>query len=146
MEIKSHGHVSQKQIEELEGKFLIELPKDYKNFLMSTDGGILKLDESNKILVPDANEVIAVLVMYGINVKEEAANIFYWMDQYGEEISDKMLIIGDSTAHGFFVIDCGEDGSVYFWDDSYTFDCSNDSCNTYWIADSFTDFLKILNN
>lgn len=34
---------------------------------------------------------------------------------------------------------------VYYWDDSYHFDFSEDDMNTYFIADSFSDFLTLIN-
>ena len=34
---------------------------------------------------------------------------------------------------------------VYFWDDGHNFESSNDEENTYFIAETFTNFLKKYN-
>jgi hypothetical protein len=42
------------------------------------------------------------------------------------------------------LINDGSDNGVYYWDDSYSFEESDDDCNTYFIADSFSDFVNSL--
>ncbi|MFD2388034.1 hypothetical protein [Enterococcus rivorum] len=37
----------------------------------------------------------------------------------------------------------GENEGVYYWDDSYHFENSDDEMNTYWIANTFTEFIKM---
>ena len=53
------------------------------------------------------------------------------------------MCIRDSTS-GFIELICGgEDAGVYFWDDAYIFKGSCDENNVYFIADSFTELLKM---
>ncbi|MFA0814296.1 MAG: SMI1/KNR4 family protein [Anaerofustis sp.] len=146
MNIKSNGNATPDQIASMQNRFSVDLPDDYKEFLKKTNGGICSLNEQNNIFVKQANESISVLVLYGIETNEDAASVNYWMDQYRSEIQTDMLIIGDSTANGFFVMDCGAKGAIYYWDDSYTFACSDDEQNTYRIADNFSAFVQIIGN
>ena len=48
---------------------------------------------------------------------------------------------------GFIVMICvGENAGVYYYDDSYYFEESNDEGNVYWIAENFEEFWKMLKN
>ena len=60
---------------------------------------------------------------------------------------ENTIIIGDSLQHGFIVMICvGENAGVYYYDDSYYFEESNDEGNVYWIAENFEEFWKMLKN
>lgn len=38
----------------------------------------------------------------------------------------------------------GENQRVYYWDDSYHFEYSDDENKMYWIADTFVGFMKLI--
>ena len=64
-------------------------------------------------------------------------------------LSDDMLpesiLIADTIQQGFIVLICGgENTGVYYWDDSYVYEQSNDETNMYWIANNFEEFLNLL--
>lgn len=62
-----------------------------------------------------------------------------------DELLEKTIIIADDIIQGFIVLICeGEDKGVYYWDDAYNFETSDDESNVYWIADDFTSFLEQL--
>ena len=44
------------------------------------------------------------------------------------------------------MICAGENSGVYYYDDSYYFEESNDEGNVYWIAENFEEFWKMLKN
>jgi len=87
---------------------------------------------------------ISVDVLFGINTQYKNANITIWTDKYFQEMPESTLIIGDTVEHGFIVLLCsGEDTGVYYWDDTYHYAGSNDDNNTFFIADTFTDFVEM---
>ena len=139
------GSATNKQIAELESKYHLKLPEDYKRFLMETDGGRAVLAESNAIEIPDLGVSVHADIFFGCNINIKEVNLFFWMDRLQEDILEQVLLIGDSIEHGFFVINCGdEEPGVYYWDDTYALEGSNDAYNTFWIADTFTELLEKL--
>lgn len=150
MNIQPFGTVTKKQIAKLEKKYSLTLPSAYKDFLISVGGGCVELNEENSIFIPDIQERVAVAVLYGYETQEKNADLSTYMDMLLEDIWEHSVIIGDSIEHGLFVLVCEDGkrddaGAVYYWDDSYVFNQSDDENNTYWVADSFTEFLQMLN-
>ncbi|WP_206911961.1 hypothetical protein IGL98_000225 [Enterococcus sp. DIV0840] len=144
IKLNQFGVTTKEKINELENKYNLILPDDYKTFLLSNNGGIVEKDESNGVFVEDINEQIIIDVFYGVDTGQEKANINYWMDSLLEDLLEDTVIIGDDIIQGLILIICsGENAGVYYWDDAYNFDGSDEEVNTYWIADSFTDFIAM---
>lgn len=132
-------------IKTFEANNKIELPKDYVNFLIRYNGGNIELNDANVIHVDDLGGDINIDVLFGVNTKEPELSIEFWINKYKNEMPQGTVIIGDSYQHGFIILLCvGEDAGVYYWDDTYEFPCSDDAANTYFVADTFTDFIKKL--
>ncbi len=128
----------------LEKKYDLKLSNDYFEFLCNVGGGIVE-KTNNEIYIEDIKDVISIDVLFGLNTAYKNANIEMWTDKYYDEIPRNTIIIGDTLEHGFVVMLClGEDAGIYYWDDTYHFECSNDENNTYFIADTFTEFAKKL--
>lgn len=145
MNIQMFEALSLSQISELESQLRIKLPDDYKDFLMRIGGGIVEKDDINKIYIKDIGENVVVDVLYGNDPRNIKGSIIFWMKQFESEIYPESIIIGDDIQQGFFILICsGDNKGVYYWDDSYNFKISNDENNMYWIADSFNQFLKML--
>lgn len=145
-EIKSFGKVKKEDIAEIEKKFDVILPNDYKKFLSNYNGGTVSNNEFNEIHLDDVNGNINIDVLYGIHTGNSNSDIEYWTNEYVEDLLEKTIIIGDSLQHGFIVLICnGSNDGIYYYDDSYHFDISNDESNVYLIADTFDKFWKSLN-
>lgn len=145
MKIKKFGSMSKRQIKTIEKKYSLRLPDDYKEFLKTIGGGQLELTEENVIEIRDLDDSITLDLLFGNSAQKEAT-IELWMDKYNDEIPADTIIIGDSIMHGFIVMICsGQDQGIYYWDDTYYFDASDDENNTYFIAETFKEFLKLLN-
>lgn len=143
MIIHEFGAIPIAEIKTLESRYDIKLPKDYSNFLSSLGGGTVE-KTNNQIYVKGLSDSISVDVLFGINTQHKNANITMWTDKYFQEMPENTLIIGDTLEHGFIVLLCsGEDAGVYYWDDTYNYACSNDDNNTFFIADTFTDFVEM---
>jgi hypothetical protein len=142
MTISEFGAVPISDVKMLENKYNIKLPKDYFDFLCSVGGGVIGKSD-NRIYVKGISDIISIDVLFGINTQYKNANIDRWMDKYLDEMPEDTLIIGDTLEHGFIVLLCsGENAGVYYWDDTYHFACSNDENNTFFIGDTFKDFVK----
>lgn len=121
------------------------MPQDYIDHLQQYNGCDVEADDACGVYVRYLKEDIHVDVLFGINTGYDNANIATWMDDdiIGKDLPDNTIIIGISMEHGFIVMLCyGEDSGIYYWDNTYHFECSNDESNTYFIADTFTDFAK----
>lgn len=146
IELKTLGSTTETKIKDLEKKYNILLPNDYKSFLLKTNGGSAEINDFNQIVIEELPEKIVVDVLYGIDTEHQAANINFWTDKYKSQANlfENTIIIGDSITHGFFVMICsGEMQGIYYWDHTYHYDVSNDDVNTYWVANNFTDFMNI---
>lgn len=145
MAIQSFGKTSLKDIKTFESNNEIKLPKDYVDFLLRYNGGNIELDDRDTIHVDDLGEDINIDVVFGVNTKESELSVEFWTNKYKKEMPQGTIIIGDSYQHGFIILlHFGEDSGIYYWDDTYEFPCSNDEANTYFITETFTDFIKNL--
>lgn len=142
--IQPYGAVSEEQVRKLERRYHIQLPAGYREFLLTYGGGKAEdLDhwEQYEIPLEEVDETISVSSLYDCEM------ISKYTDMFIDDMTENTLLIGDTNENGFFVLFCegGENaGVVCYWDDSYTLEGSDDECNTYWVADSFEEFLAML--
>ena len=145
MKIKSFKKLTDEQIKKIENRIHVKLPEDYREFLKSTGGGVVEKDETNRIMLKTIGREIVLDVLYGDDENNESGNIMFWMKQFEGEMLENSIIIGDDLFQGFLVMVCdGVNKGIYYWDDSYNFQSSNDENNMYWIADSFEQLFKHL--
>lgn len=145
LSIKPFGKIANEDIVEIEKMFDILLPDDYKNFLLNYNGGAVVNNGCNDLHLDDINEIINIDVLYGIHTGASSSDIEYWTNEYADDLLEKTVIIGDSLQHGFIVLICdGSNNGVYYYDDSYCFNVSNDESNVYLISNTFDEFWKLL--
>ena len=143
MKVNNFGKKTQAEICELEKRWHLTLPEDYKAFLMETNGGVVKSEDEDSIHIEDVNDDIYLDTLFGIDTEAQEVDAVYWMETYKDEIFLNALLIGFDLMQGFIVLLCGgEDAGVYYWDDAYNFKGSDDENNVYFIADSFSELLK----
>ncbi len=115
------------------------LPDDYFNFLAQNDGAII--DEAY-FYVKDIEEYILLELFSDI---EECMEDY---QEFKDDIPDKSLIIGSDFGGGMLLLVTTEVGDfskgIYFYDHSHFFEASNSDCNTYFVCDTFTEFITIL--
>ena len=145
--MESFGKVKEESIQKIENLFHVVLPEDYTKFLLDFNGGVIFNTEPGEVYLKDIAQFINIDVLYGIDTGKSECDIEYWTDKYFDELLENTIIIGDSLQHGFIVMICvGENAGVYYYDDSYYFEESNDEGNVYWIAENFEEFWKMLKN
>lgn len=139
MNIQCFGPLSEDAICKLESALGVTLPGNYREFLKETGGGIVKQDGKNRITIPSIGQTIAVDVLFGYGVAQNS-DILYWNKKYKDEMLDDAVLIGFDVHQGFlFLIADGVDASVYYWDDSYVFEESNDDQNVYLLVKDLSE-------
>ena len=169
--MKSFGELTEKQVNKLEKEVSLPLPADYREFLMRIGGASVGEEEfnitypeaylkklpvdqidpekSHLVSVPDLQTKVWVRMLYGYENCPKEMDIPHMMESMEDELIDGVLLIGESFQNGYFIMLCededGDAGAVYYWNADYMFQDPDDENNTYWVADSFTEFLQMLN-
>ena len=143
---EAFGKIPPEKIAALEEQYDFHLPQDYRDFLLSVGGGVADvLDEENSIPLEELHDELDVAILYGIGNTQDDCTIEYFMEKYGDEIWEHSVLIGDTQGGSFYVLMCeGEDTGVWFWDDCWEYEATNEKKNTYFVAKSFTEFINLL--
>ena len=108
-------------------------------FLAQNDGAII--DEAY-FYVKDIEEYIMFDLFYNI---EKCIKIY---EEFSDDFPDKSLVIGRDPGGGMLLLvteDVGDfSKGIYFYDHSHFFEASNSDCNTYFVCDTFSEFITIL--
>jgi len=169
------GGLSNRELEMLEEQIGYELPQDYRQFLLEVGGaGISEYEGfevypdayflkrkpeeidpewSHLVYIEEANDYAWVYRLFGFKGDEpdggpdSIINAINLYGEYLEEMGEPAIWIGSSMRNGLFFISLYEDdyGFIYYWDKARVFDCSSDESNVFFVAESFTDFLKMIN-
>ena len=143
------GHAEEENIELLEKRFDIKLPVDYKEFLVTQNGGRnLSYNFENSIKIHQIDEVINIDTMFGINTGIKNADIEQWTEEYCNDIFEHSIIIGDTIQHGFLLFwqSGDENEGLYYYDDTYQLEASSDENNAYFLAKTFSEFIELIQN
>ena len=134
------GPLSEDAICKLESALGVTLPGNYREFLKETGGGIVKQDGNNRIMVTSIGQTIAVDVFFGYGVTQNS-DILYWNEKYKDEMLDGAVLIGFDVHQGFLflIADGRDDTGVYYWDDSYVFEESDDDQNVYLLVKNLSE-------
>ena len=138
MILQCFGALDEKLVIELESKLGVTLPESYRYFLKETGGGVVEQDGRNKVLIPSINKSIAIDVFFGYGVSKNS-DILYWNNMYKDEIFDNAVLIGFDARQGYLFLIAEDDNTdVYYWDDGYTFEESDDEQNVYFLCKDFS--------
>ena len=133
IKLDKFGFANNGEILMLENEFEVVLPEDYKSFLLQENGGRnTAYRYKNLVRIPQVSEEINIDVMFGVSTNVKNGDIKQWTSEYQDDLFPNSIIIGDTIQHGFIV----------FWlsnDD-------NDDMNTYFLANSFSEFLNMVEN
>ena len=143
--LEINGGLAPEKVDALEKEFNLHLPADYRQFLLEVGGGVADEDEDNEIRVEDLNDAISVAVLYGIGNQPAHCSIEKAMRDYGDEIPPNSVIFGHECYGSYLVLECdGENAGVWFWDDCCEYEATTEECGVYFVADSFTEFINLL--
>ncbi|GIM50349.1 SMI1/KNR4 family protein [Capnocytophaga stomatis] len=145
MKIIGYPNGKKSKISDIEKHFKIKLPQDYKDFLNIYNGG--ETEEDAFIYVEDLDEYMIMGNFFGIDIDEGFADIYKINEEYNDDIPPNSLLIGSDMGSGLILlIQDGENDGIWYYDHSYFFEQSSDEENTYFICETFTEFLEILEN
>lgn len=121
----------------------MRLPKDYKEFLLDTNGGQF-IDEIHTFWVDELKENIGIDVLFGFNqVRSLCLNS--WYNEYGEELPEETIIIGNSINAGLILLIWQDDWKgVFLWDHCLELEQSTEEDCLYRISDNFDLFFNSL--
>lgn len=144
MIVENLGKVSEDDIVKLEEKIQTPIPVEYRTFLKDTNGVISK--DNTTIYISELGAEVEIDSLFGIHNDKKWLDINYNTSLFYDDLPPNAIVIGRDLLGGFFVMICNEDDSrLYYWDDKYNFEKSNDDSNAYYIADGFNDFVDLLN-
>ena len=149
MKLDKFGFANNGEILMLENEFEVILPEDYKSFLLQENGGRnTAYRYKNLVRIPQVSEEINIDVMFGVSTNVKNGDIKQWTSEYQDDLFPNSIIIGDTIQHGFIVFWLSKDDNagIYYYDDTYEFASSTDNMNTYFLANSFSEFLNMVEN
>ena len=149
IKLDKFGFANNGEILMLENEFEVVLPEDYKSFLLQENGGRnTAYKYKNLVRIPQVSEEINIDVMFGVSTNVKNGDIKQWTSEYQDDLFPNSIIIGDTIQHGFIVFWLSKDDNagIYYYDDTYEFASSTDNMNTYFLANSFSEFLNMVEN
>lgn len=149
MKLDRFGFANEEAISILENKFEVVLPEDYKRFLLQENGGRnTAYKYKNLVRISQISEEINIDVMFVVETNIKNADIEQWTSEYRDDLFPNSIIIGDTIQHGFIVfwLSNEENRGIYYYDDTYEFESSTDDVNAYFLANSFSEFLSMVEN
>lgn len=134
---------SVRDVESLERRLGVELPADYRSFLLSQNGGRV---HDNDLATPEGEEIgIAVRSFLSIGgATNDSLDDF--IDVYRGRYPDEFLPIGEAAGGNLILLRVGatSSGEVYFWDHEFEGDEEVTWENLTLLAKSFTQFMEAL--
>lgn len=134
--INGFGVLSNIQLNKIKKTLNIDLPIDYQVFLEKNNGGLPK-DKYLTITLNDFKEKLTLGCLLGIN-ENPNYDLIGWNLEYKSDMPKSTVIIGTEYSSGLYVMITDEtQKGIYYWDNS------NDGDNVYFIAHTFTEFMKL---
>jgi hypothetical protein len=142
VKIEPFGQLHEADVVAFETRNGIQLPPDYREFLISHNGG--KVISAECFVNPEI-QTVAVDAFCGLTGRR-GLDIQGWLDEYKSEMPPGFLIIAKDPGGNFFILGtasptCG----VFYWDHTQVFPSSSeDGGNTYNISLTFEQFRNSL--
>ncbi|MDR0349455.1 MAG: SMI1/KNR4 family protein [Tannerella sp.] len=141
MNIKSFGKGNLRNTGQIEKCLKIKLPDDYKNFLTAYNGAVI---EDAYIYVDELKQKMLMGLIYGVDTRK-ASDILKINKEFEDDILKNSILIGTDAGEGWILLICdGENDGIWYYDHSCFFEQSTDDSNTYFICDTFSEFMELL--
>ena len=140
---KKFGGEIRGKIEEYEKKVKMELPNDYKQFLVNTNGGQF-VNEIHTFWVEELKQDIGIDVLFGFDNLRSLC-LTNWYEEYVEDLPPNTIIIGNSINAGLILLIWQDDWKgIFLWDHCLDLEQSTQDDCLYRIADEFNLFYESL--
>lgn len=127
--------ISAFKINQLEKKFNIELPNDYKDWLLKNGVGYPKPDV---FTIGEKSEVLNNLLDFD---KAEYGNVYEVLEDIEDRLPSTLFPFGEDPFDNLLCFDYSDNQSVVYWNHEML---DNNGHNTVFVAQSFTDFINSL--
>lgn len=143
MKIKGFGTISKKEIEIFERETGFIFPDDYRIFLEENNGGEPQ-EQENYISLEGTEEKIMLNVLFGIGDElKKDFNIVTWLKEFKKELPKTVIVIGVPEGGGVLLLSISEKKKgIFFWDNTFELENSDEWNCMYKIADTFTEFIE----
>ena len=135
------GNLTEIEMKDFEEANGIELPEDYRDFLLSYNGGE---PEPNRVRVPET----ILTYLFGMHNGEYYASLYKCIDIYRLRIPFSTLPIGRDPFGNIFLMSIHPEGlgHIYFWDHEREPEVQDghNTENCVFVAYSFTEFIDSL--
>lgn len=138
-EIENKGpQINSSDIDEIELDIGVKLPKEYRDFLLSNNGGQPWPDVID--ITSLSNSPVDVSVILGISREVKSSNLAWAMGTYSDFVRSGHLPVALDSGGNLYVLHLRDEG---YGSVSYV-DLSDDKAISYYVADSFETFLNKL--
>lgn len=143
MKVKGFGTVSRAEIDKFQKETGFVMPEDYRIFLEENNGGEPE-DDDIYIALEGTDEKIMLNVLFGIGDEiEKDLNIVTWLKEFKGELPPTVIVIGTPEDGGVLLLSVSEKRKgVYFWDNTFELETSDEWNCMYKIADTFAEFIE----
>lgn len=137
-----HPSIDESVIDAYESRTGINLPDEYRKFLLLYNGGIPTPQHAD---IPKTKHSVLVDYLYGILPKRSRCDLEYEAERMSEHLPTGFIVIGhDPGGNAYLLATKGKErGRVYFWDKRGLLS-KNESGNTFWMADGISALLNSL--
>jgi hypothetical protein len=131
----------QSALSQFEKQYSVELPLDYRRFLIEHNGGV----PSKKSIILEYGGIdLSLDVLFGIH-DDRRLDVRFWTSEWQYEMPNGFVVMGRDPGGGMYIIGTKSDAGVYFWDHQHSLPgSSEENGNTFHIAQTFTMLLDIL--
>jgi len=143
---KSGKKIKESEILDFEKKIGLELPLEYKNFLLKHNGG--KCEPCDFTFIEDDEESSSsVRRFYAIGGIDDYYDLQESIDNYindEKRLADNYIPIAEDDFGNLMCISCNDSnkGQIYFW--NHEGEDESSESNLYFIASSFDEFVENL--
>jgi len=146
--LDAKNSLDSKVLDALEQSWAMKLPKDYRDFLLEYNGGSPDKTLFHFINYNNKRDSSLINEFFGI-YKSHVNNLLQNIKDIGDRYPlDSFPIADDQFGNRICLIVKGKNrGKVYFWDHELEVEIKetdNPYCNMFFIANSFNDFLNML--
>ena len=132
-------------VKALEQAWGMKFPKEYREFLLTVNGGAPKKTDFD---IKDINNYSIVRCFFGLVPDRDFNFLYYLYRIYADRIPRNTLPVGDTISGNLILLSIrGQDyGKVYFWDHNHEVPNGQDPdySNVSFLANSFGEFLNSL--
>ncbi len=126
---------------EYEAQRSIELPADYRQFLIKYNGGV---PSKGALVLEECGISVKLDVLYGIQ-DERGLDMRFATEEWKDEMPEGFIVIGGDPGGAMFILGTSSEPGIYYWDHQHSLPGSSEELgNTFYLAATFTELLELV--